>query len=93
MRFKHALVLTALVSGLLMAPGIERAGALVPSVVRSAASAPPLVVDAAFTCGMYDGTFSCKAAPAEEMHGKNASPGVSRAPDTPSDGLTGNTRP
>ena len=89
MRFKHALVLTAFVSELLMAPGVARSGALVPPVVRSSASAPPLVLDAAFTCGMFDGSFSCRAAPGEEPHGKNASPGVSRAPDTPSDGLTG----
>ena len=89
MRFKHALVLTALVSGLMMAPGVARSGALVPPVVRSSASTPPLVLDAAFACGMFDGTFSCKAAPGEEPHGKNASPGASQAPDTPSDGLTG----
>ncbi len=89
MRFKHALVLTALVSGLSMATGVARSGALVPPVARSSASAPRLVLDAAFACGMFDGTFSCKAAPGEEPHGKNASPGVSRAPAAPSDGLTG----
>ena len=75
MRFKHVFVLTALVSVLLIAAGAARVAAFAP------ASAPPLLIDAAFTCGMFDGSFSCRAAPGEEAHGKNASPGVSRTPN------------
>jgi len=40
---------------------------------------------AIFQCGMFDGSFSCRAAPGGEMHGKNGSPGESapeQAPDT-----------
>src|SRR5215472_7259961 len=31
---------------------------------------------AVFTCGMFDGTFQCKATSGGEAHGKNASPSV-----------------
>jgi hypothetical protein len=85
MRFKHVFVLTALVSVLLIAASAARVAAF-------PASAPPLLIDAAFTCGMFDGSFSCRAAPGEEAHGKNASPGVSRTPNAPSDGLTGDSQ-
>jgi hypothetical protein len=34
---------------------------------------------AIFQCGMFDGSFSCRAAPGGEIHGKNANP----TPTTP----------
>jgi hypothetical protein len=43
---------------------------------------------AIFQCGMFDGSFSCRAAPGGEAHGKNASPGAN-APDTTPQADTG----
>ena len=34
---------------------------------------------AAFECGMFDGKFQCRAAPAAALQGKNASPGANSA--------------
>lgn len=45
---------------------------------------------AVLQCGMFDGSFSCRAAPGGEMHGKNANPGATAAPDnTPPADTTG----
>jgi hypothetical protein len=45
---------------------------------------------AVFQCGMFDGSFSCRTAPGGEMHGKNANPGATAAPDdTPPADTTG----
>ena len=43
---------------------------------------------AIFQCGMFDGSFSCRAAPGGEIHGKNANP-TSTTPDATPQADTG----
>lgn len=47
---------------------------------------------AIFQCGMFDGSFSCRAAPGGEFHGKNANP-TPTAPDATPQADTGGALP
>jgi hypothetical protein len=91
MRLLCAFVLAASLWVLPLALGNDGAAALAQSVRPLSMPQRP-VVEAAFQCGMFNGSFSCKAAPGGVAHGKNASPGAeSESPDESPQGVTGET--
>ena len=75
MRMARALVLPALVVGLLVALGSHNAAALLPALKLSSAKAPGLVLDAVMECGTFDGKFRCRPARGGRLFGKGAGPG------------------
>jgi hypothetical protein len=75
MRMARALVLPALVVGLLVALGSHNATALLPALKPSSAKAPGLVLDAVMECGTFDGKFQCRPSRGGRLFGKGAVPG------------------
>ncbi len=80
-------VLVSFLCALPLALGDHGAAALAQSVSLPSLSRQPLVVQAVLQCGMFDGSFSCRAAPGGEMHGKNSAPG--ETPAAQPEGVTG----
>jgi hypothetical protein len=91
MRVLCAFVLAAFLWVLSSALGGDGAMALAQFIRPSSVSEPPLVLEAAFVCGMFDGKFGCKSAPGGVDHGKNATPGIPSATPDASPGVTGDT--
>jgi hypothetical protein len=91
MRVLCAFVLAAFLWVLSLALGGDGAMALAQFIRPSSVSEPPLVLEAAFVCGMFDGKFGCKSAPGGVDHGKNATPGIPSATPDASPGVTGDT--
>jgi hypothetical protein len=81
MRLFFAFLLASVLCALPLALGSDEAAALAQPVRPSSIAYQPIVKEVVFQCGMFDGSFSCRAAPGGEMHGKNANPGASAAPD------------
>jgi hypothetical protein len=90
MRLVCGSVLASFLCALPLPLGNAGGASLAQSVRPSSMPQRSLVVEAVFQCGMFDGKFSCKAAPGGAPQGKNATQGVPAAtPEAPPEGVTG----